>query len=95
MDYRAVWLIAIVPAILLELLSWPHILSHFKRLLREETDPDRRGQYRGGLLMTYPAAARGLLRLAFVPMGGIVGSRCAPGVHQGRRHRSCAGALTR
>lgn len=66
MDYQAVWLIAIVPAILLELLSWPHILSHFKRLLREETDPDRRGQYRGGLLMTYPAAARGLLRLAFV-----------------------------
>ena len=94
MDYRTVWLILIVPAIVLGLLSWPQItrtvrergleypawgghavvLSHFRRLLREESNPERRGQYRRWLLMTYAATALGLLWLALVLMGGIVGT---------------------
>ena len=92
MDYRAIWIVLIVPALVLGLLSWPHIirtvrargldypawgghavvLGHFRRLLREEVDPERRGQYRRWLLMTYAAGALGLLWVAFVLMGGLL-----------------------
>jgi hypothetical protein len=92
-DFRTVWLVLIVPAILLGLLSWPHIiravqkhgleypawaghgvvLNHFRRLVREEQNPEVRRQYRRWLLMTYAASALGLLWIAFLLMGGPLG----------------------
>jgi hypothetical protein len=89
-DFRTVWLVLIVPAIVLGLLSWPHIiravqergleyptwgghavvLNHFRRLVREEQNPEVRRQYRRWLLMTYVASALGLFWIAFVLMGG-------------------------
>ena len=94
MDFRTVWLVLIVPAIVLGLLSWPQIirtvrqhgleypawaghgvvLSHFRRLVREERNPEVRRQYRRWLLMTYAATALGLLWIVFVLMGGPVRS---------------------
>jgi hypothetical protein len=91
-DYRAVWIVLIVPAIVLGLLSWPQItravraqgldypawgghavvLSHFRRLLRDELDPERRRQFRRWLLMTYAAGALSLLWIASVLMGGLL-----------------------
>ena len=93
MDFRTIWLVLIVPAIVLGLLSWPHIiravqqhgfecpawgghgvvLSHFRRLVREEQNPEVRRQYRRWLLMTYVATALGLLWIAFLLMGGPLG----------------------
>jgi hypothetical protein len=91
-DYRIIWLILIVPAIILGLLSWPAIirtvrergleypswggdavvLAHFRQLLRQEPDPERRRQYRRWLLMTYAATALGILWIAFVLVGGVL-----------------------
>ena len=88
-DFRTVWLVLIVPAIVLGLLSWPQVirtvrqrgleypawggygvvLSHFRRLAREERDPELRRQYRRWLLMSYVAIALALLWIAFVLMG--------------------------
>jgi hypothetical protein len=89
-DLRTVWLLLIVPAILLGLLSWPHsiravqehgleyppwaghgvVLSHFRRLVREEQNPEVRRQYRRWLLMTYATSALGLVWIVFLLMGG-------------------------
>jgi hypothetical protein len=92
-DFRTVWIVLIAPAILLGLLSWPHIiravqehgleypawgghgvvLSHFRRLAREEQSPEVRRQYRRWLLMTYAAGALGLSCIALLLMGGPLG----------------------
>jgi hypothetical protein len=88
-DFRTVWLVLIVPAVALGLLSWPQIirtvrqhgldypawgghgvvLGHFRRLLREEQNPDVRRQYRRWLLMTYAASTLALFWIAFVLLG--------------------------
>jgi hypothetical protein len=88
-DFRTVWFVLIVPAIVLGLLSWPQILrtvrergleypawgghgivlSHFRRLVREESNPQLRRQYRRWLWMSYAASALAVLWIAFVLMG--------------------------
>ena len=89
MDFQTVWLLLIVPAVALGLLSWPQIiravrqhgldyptwgghgvvLSHFRRLVREEQNPNVRSQYRRWLLMTYTASALAFLWILFVLLG--------------------------
>lgn len=45
------------------------VLRHFRRLVREEQDPEVRRKYRRWLLMTYVATTLALLWIAFVLMG--------------------------
>jgi hypothetical protein len=48
------------------------VLRHFRRLIREESNPDLRRRYRRWLLMSYAATGLGLLWMAFVLSGGLL-----------------------